>query len=253
MKRIGLTLSGGAVHGVAHLGVLKALDELQIPIHAISAVSSGAIAGAFYAAGYSPEQVFSIFLKTKIWRLAKPAFNKRGLVSLTKLEQEFRKYLGHHTFETLKIPLTIGTTDLRQGISVFFSSGDLIKPLVASNTVPVLCSPYEYNNYLLVDGGLTNNLPLECLMDSTDFRIAVHVNPMNPKAPLRTIRSILERTSHLAINNNVQPRLLQCDLLIEPTRLKYYTLTDLKNARIMFEIGYEHTMSLAKELLQLKE
>ncbi len=250
--KIGLTLSGGAIHGVAHLGALKALDELQIPIHAISAVSSGAIAGAFYAAGYSPEEIFKFVSNTVFWRLAKLAFNKRGLFTLAKLEKEFNKYLGNHTFETLKIPLTICTTDLRQGISIYFSTGNLIKPLVATNTVPLLCTPYEYQNYLLVDGGLTNNLPIECLMDTTEYRIAVHVNPMNPNAPLRTFRSILERTSHLAINNNVQPRLALCDLLIEPPALKYYSLTDLKNARLMFEAGYKHTLQFADKLQLLK-
>jgi NTE family protein len=250
--KIGLTLSGGAVHGMAHLGALKALDELQIPLHAISAVSSGAIAGAFYAAGYSPEEIFTFVTKTKFWRLGKLAFSKRGLIALDNLEQEFIKYLGNHTFETLRIPLTICTTDLRQGTSIYFSSGNLIKPLVATNTVPVLCPPYEYQNHLLVDGGLTNNLPIECLMDSTDYLIAVHVNPMNPQAPLKTFRSILERTSHLAINNNVQPRLGLCDLLIEPAVLKYYSLTDLKNARVMFDAGYKETLKFADKLQLLK-
>ncbi|QNF35255.1 patatin-like phospholipase family protein [Adhaeribacter swui] len=251
--KIGLTLSGGAVHGVAHLGALKALEELAVPIHAISGVSSGAIAGAFYAAGYAPEEIFSIVAQVKIWRLARLAFSKRGLFILDKLAQEFQKYLGNHTFETLRVPLIIGTTDLRQGTSIYFSSGDLIRPLLASNTVPLLCPPYEYQDYLLVDGGLTNNLPIECLQDITDFTIAVHVNPMNPQAPLRTFRSILERTTHLAINNNVEPRLKLCDLLIEPPRLKYYSLTDLKNARLMFDAGYEQTLKFADKLLQLKE
>ena len=250
--KVGLTLSGGAVHGMAHLGVLKALDELQIPVHAIAAVSSGAIAGAFYAAGYTPEEIFKFVSDTVFWRLARFAFNKRGLIALTKLEKEFTRYLGNHTFETLKIPLTICATDLRQGIPIYFSSGNLIKPLVATNTVPMLCPPCEYQNYLLVDGGLTNNLPIECIMNTTDFRIAVHVNPMNPHASLKTFRSILERTSHLAINNNVQPRLALCDLLIEPPALKYYSLTDMKNARVMFDAGYAHTLQFADKLLPLK-
>ncbi len=251
--KIGLTLSGGAVHGVAHLGVLKALDELKIPVHAISGVSSGAIAGAFYAAGFSPEEIFTIVSKTVFWRLAKPAFSKRGLILLDKLEKEFTKYLGNNTFETLKIPLFICATDLQQGTNVYFSSGNLVKPLLASNTVPLLCPPYEYQNYLLVDGGLLNNLPVECLMNQTDYRIAVHVNPMNRHAKLNSFRSILERTCHLAINNNVQPRLPFCDLLIEPPKLKYYSLTDIKNARFMFEAGYEHALTFADKLLSLKE
>ncbi|PSR57021.1 hypothetical protein AHMF7605_27815 [Adhaeribacter arboris] len=250
--KIGLVMSGGAVHGVAHLGALKALTELQIPLHAISGVSSGAIAGAFFAAGYTPEEIYKLATELPYWQLAKPAFNKRGLIRLDKLEKEFSKYLGNKTFEDLNLPLFICATDLRQGTTVYFSSGNLITPLLASNTVPLLSPPVEYQNHLLVDGGLLNNLPVECLLNITDFRIALHVNPMNTQAELKTFRSILERTCHLAINNNVHPRLSLCNLIIEPPALKYFSLTDLKNARFMFEAGYEHTISLADKLVALK-
>ncbi|QMU28810.1 patatin-like phospholipase family protein [Adhaeribacter radiodurans] len=251
--KIGLVMSGGAVHGMAHLGTLKALTELQIPIHALSGVSSGAIAGAFYAAGFAPEEIFEIATRISYWQLARPAFNKRGLIRLDNLEKEFVKYLGNKTFEDLSLPFYICATDLRQGTTIYFSSGELIKPLLASNTVPVLSPPVEYQNYLLVDGGLLNNLPVECLVNITDFRIASHVNPMNSEAELKTFRSILERTCHLAVNNTVEPRLSFCNLVIEPPLLKYFSLTDLKNARKMFEAGYEHTLSLSDKLLALKD
>ena len=249
--KIGLTLSGGAMHGMAHLGVLKALEELEIPVHIISGVSSGALAAAFYGRGYSPEEILKIISDVSFWRLIKPAF-KLGLLQFDKIEKELIKYLGDCTFEDLKIPLIIATTDLRQGTCVYFSSGKLIKPLVASNTVPILCKPVEYNNYLLVDGGLVNNLPVDCLLEQTDFRIAVHANPMDHDAELNSIRSIIERTCHLAINNNVQPRMPHVDLLIEPEALKYISLLDVRKARFMFNAGYEHTLTFTEKLRNLK-
>jgi NTE family protein len=249
--KIGLTLSGGAVHGMAHLGALKALEELNIPLHVISGVSSGALAGAFYAAGYTPEEIFRIVADVKMWRLMKPAFSKVGLFQMNLVEKEIGKYLGDRTFEDLKLPLIICTTDLRQGTNVYFSSGNLIKPLVGTLTVPILCSPLVYQNYLLVDGGLINNLPIDCLVDQADFRIGVHVNPMNHHAQLTSFRSILERTLHLAINTNVQQRMPLCDFLIEPPALKNYSLVNIRKAREMFEAGYDHTISLADKLLGL--
>ena len=249
--RIGVALSGGAVHGVAHLGVLKAFDELQIPLHIISGVSSGAIAGAFYAAGYTPEEIFKMVAALSLRRLMRPAFSKTGLIQLDQLEKEFRKYLGAITFEDLKLPLIIGATDLRQGTNVYFSTGDLIKPLVATSVVPIICKPLEYQNYLLVDGGLTNNLPVDCIINEADFRIGVHVNPLNRQVALTSFRSIFERTCQLAINNNVQQRMPLCDLLIEPPELKHYSLLNLRQARAMFEAGYVHTLTLADKLRAL--
>lgn len=249
--RIGLTLSGGAAHGMAHLGVLKALDELQIPLHVISGVSSGALAGAFYGVGYAPEEIFKIITNVSFWRLIKPSF-RLGLLQFDKIERELIKHLGDCSFEDLRVPLIICTTDLRQGTNIYFSAGKLIKPLLATNTVPILCKPIEYQNYLLVDGGLINNLPVECLLEQTDYRIAVHVNPMNHQAELKSIRSIMERTCHLAINNNVQQRMPYVDLLIEPAALKYVSLLDTRKARFMFDAGYEHTLTFTKKLLALK-
>lgn len=246
--KIGLALSGGAVHGMAHLGVLKAFDELNIPLHIISGVSSGAIAGAFYAAGYTPDDIFRIVADVSMWRLMKPAFSKLGLIQLNPVEKEISKHLGDITFEDLKLRLIICTTDLRQGTNVYFSSGNLIKPLVGTLAVPILCKPLEYQNYLLVDGGLINNMPVDCLTDHADFRIGVHVNPMNHQAPLNSFRSIWERTFHLAINTNVQQRMPLCDLLIEPPALKNYSLVNLRKAREIFEAGYEYTLTFADKL-----
>lgn len=248
-----MALSGGAAHGVAHLGVLKAFDELQVPLHVIAGVSSGAIAGAFYAAGYSPEEIYEMVVALSWRRLLKPAFSKTGLLRLDLLEKVFRKYLGNRTFEDLKLPLIIGTTDLRQGTNVYFSTGDLITPLLATSVVPIICKPVEYQHYLLVDGGLTNNLPVDCLMQAADYKIGVHVNPLNRQAALTSFRSIFERTCHLAIKNNVQQRLLLCDLLIEPPELKKYSLLNLCQARAIFEAGYTHTLTFADKLQALTQ
>jgi NTE family protein len=247
--RIGLVLSGGAARGFAHLGVFKALEELQIPIHIISGTSSGAMAGALYGAGYSPDEIFRMVTETNIVRLMRPAFSKLGLMNLDEVEKMFNRFLHHTTFADLRFKLIISATDIRQGILVYFSEGEIVKPLVASSSVPILYKPILYRDHLLCDGGLLNNFPVECLLGESDFIIGVHTNPMNHHVELRSFRNLMERTFHLAINNNVEPRLKLCHFLLEPPDLKNYSLLNIRKAREMFMCGYDHTLFLADKLL----
>lgn len=252
--RIGLVLSGGAARGFAHLGVLKALEELKVPIHIISGTSSGAMAGAFYSAGYSPDQIFKLITGTNILRLMRPAFSRFGLLKLEEVEKLFIRYFGEKTFADLKPRLVICATDINRGTTVYFTEGQLTKPLLASSAVPLLYKPIHYQDRFLTDGGLVNNMPVECLLGESDFIIGVHTNPLDHQREIHTFREMVERTFHLAINNNVEPRLKLCNFLIEPPQLKYYSLLEMKKAKEMFTIGYEHTLHLADNLTtQLQE
>src|SRR5690606_32616806 len=129
------------------------------------------------------------------------------LLHLDEVEKLFCRYLGEYaTFEDLTIPVIIGATDMHAGVTVNFSTGELIKPLVASSAVPILYRPVQYQGMLLNDGGLLNNLPIEVLAGNCDVKIGVHSNPVNHNARISNLRSMIERTAHLAINNNVQLR-----------------------------------------------
>jgi len=247
--RIGLVLSGGAVRGFAHLGVLKALDELQLKVHIISGTSSGAMAGAFYAAGYSPDTIFDIITGTKIIRLMRPAFSRFGLLKMGEVEKELSKYLGDKTFTDLNTQLVVCATDINRSILVYFTEGELVKPIIGASSFPVLYKPVLYQNHLLVDGGLLNNLPVECIMGQCDFIIGVHTNPIDYGRTLSSFKNLVERTFQIAINNTVEPRLKLCHFLMEPPELKNYSLLDMKKAKQIFSIGYEYTMQLAPKLL----
>ncbi len=252
--RIGLALSGGAARGVAHLGVLKALDELQIKVSILSGVSSGAIAATFYAAGYTPNEILKLVKELSIFKIMRPALGTIGLMHLDEVEKLYKKYLGEDaSFEKLNIPVIIGATEMNQGIEVYYSSGSIIKPLLASSAVPILYRPIDFDGKTLNDGGLLNNMPIDCLEGNCDIKIGVHTNPINHQAKITTIRSMIERTVQLAINNNVKLRMHLCDLLIEPQDLKYYRLMSFSKADEIFNIGYEYTLSMEKHLRALVE
>ena len=250
--RIGLALSGGGARGIAHLGVLKALEEMGIQISMISGVSSGAIVGVLYAFGFTPDEILKLIKELSIFKIMRPTFGSIGLLHLEEIEKLYRSHLGEQaTFEDLKIPVVISTTDMNEGTNVYFSSGELIKPLIATSAVPILYKPVEINGKLLNDGGLLNNLPVEPLQNNCDIKIGVHVNPINHQAHVTSLRGMIERTVLLAINNNIKLRLHLCDLFLEPQELRYYRLTNFRKADEIFKVGYDYTMHMEKHLHNL--
>jgi len=250
--RVGLALSGGGARGIAHLGVLKALDEQGVKVSMISGVSSGAIAGVLYAYGYSPDEILKLIKELSVFHVMRPVFGKRGLLHLEEVEKLFNKYLGPQLqFEDLKIPVVVSATEMNEGVTAYFSSGEVIKPLLASSAVPILYQPIIFKGKILSDGGLLNNLPVEPLHGNCDVKIAVHVNPINRQAQISSLTGMVERTVMLAINNNVKLRLNQCDLYLEPSELKSYRLTSFRKANEIFNIGYKYTMYMERYIKQL--
>lgn len=250
--KIGLALSGGGARGIAHLGVIKALEEFGIRPAIISAVSSGAVAGALYATGYNPEEILEIIVSASLIRLMRPAVRGAGLLRLERLESLFSQYLKENCFEKLAFPLVIGTTNINTGQTAYFSSGEIIKPLLASCCIPVMFEPVRIGESLYVDGGLLNNLPVEPLLGHCDYVIGVHTNPYNVNQPLSSVRAVLERSLLLAISNNIKERIPLCHLFIEPIQLSQFRVLDLSKAKAIFDVGYQHTLAMADQLTALK-
>ena len=138
------------------------------------------------------------------------------------------------------------------GESVYFSTGRLLPPLLASSAVPIVYRPVEYQGRQLVDGGLLNNLPVEPLLGQAHLRVVgVHCNPVNREARIPNFRRLIERTLHLAINANTAARKSQCHLLLEPPELRHYRPLSYKLGPELFEIGYRYAMAHAEALQAL--
>ena len=250
MAQLGLALSGGGARGIAHLGVLAALDELQLPVGQLAGVSSGAIASVFYAAGFAPREILRLLLATNMVRLTRPAFSRFGLLHLDAVAELITRQLGSTVnFEDLKLPVTLVATDLLAGESVYFNSGPLVPPLLASSAVPIVYRPVEYQGRQLVDGGLLNNLPVEPLLGQENLRVVgVHCNPINTAAHILNFRRLVERTLQLAINANTAARKSKCHLLLEPPELRHFRPLGYKRGTELFDIGYRYTMGQAAAL-----
>lgn len=242
-KKIGIALSGGGARGLAHLGVLKALEELGIRPSLISGTSAGALAGAFYASGYEPDDIFDTFTKINIVRLLRPSITKLSFLKLDRALTVFGKYLPN-TFEGLSIPLIITATEICEGKTHYFSKGELVKYIQASCSVPIVFEPIKIGNHVFVDGGVMDNLPVDPLIEAKmDVIIGVHVNPKNTHYKAGSIKNVAERSFQLALTYNVKERKPKCDIFIEPEELRNIGLFEISKAKNIFEAGYKTVMN----------
>ena len=172
---LGIAYSGGGNRGAIHLGVMKAFIEAKITPTHIAGVSAGAFIGAFHAADPSSLTYFNLVLDLlkemgrDLFGLSVPqiigkfitqGIGIKSLGSLDKLEYFMRKNMPFKTFEELKVPLVIGVTNESNGEGEWISKGDILKPLLATSTVPGMQPPVEINGNFYIDGGATDNLPL---------------------------------------------------------------------------------------------
>lgn len=238
---IGVALSGGGARGIAHLGVLKALNEEGIFPNIISGTSAGSIVGALYCAGYTPEESLKIVQKTSVLSVFRPSFSWKGFLKIDKLADILQKHLPE-TFEDLNLPLVVAASEINEGKTAYFKSGNLIKPILASASIPVLFKPMEIDGKNYVDGGILNNLPAEPLVDNVDTLIGVSCNPYGYAEKLDNAKLLMERSALLAINGNTMKSRALCDQFIEPITLTQFSGFDLSRSREIFEAGYKFTL-----------
>ncbi len=249
--KIGLALSGGGARGISHLGVLQLFEEIGLKIDSISGSSAGAIAGALFAVGYSPKEILELIISTKVYKMLRPALSKTGLLNLHKTERVFLKYFPDDDFSQLSIPLFVAATDLNKGTTTFFSRGPLIKPLLASASVPVIFEPVIIKNTAYIDGGILNNLPIEPLQDRCQRIIGLNSNPIGSDFQVTNVKDLVERSLLLAITNHTHTKASACHLFLEPPQLGKYKIFDFGKAREIFDIGYNYAKENLGKLEEL--
>lgn len=246
--KIGLVLSGGGARGFAHLGVIKALNENGIYPDVISGTSAGAIAGAFYCDGYQPEEILSFFIEKGLYKYLEFIIPKKGLIKITGLLKLIDEHLNSKYFENLKTPLYVAATDINYAKPVYFSSGELLPAVIASSAIPVIFQPFKINDITYVDGGLTDNLPVEPLKDNCEKIIGVNVNPIGYQKDFNKLMSIAERTFHIAFNAGLYEKIQLLDLYIQPEKLKNYGIFDVNKSPEIFNIGYRETLKVVSKI-----
>jgi NTE family protein len=241
MKK-GLVLSGGGARGISHLGVLKALEEFDVRLDCLSGTSTGALVGALYSYGMSPEDILDVIINTRFFSSLRPAWTWTGLVHLDGLRELILKLIPENTFEALKIPLTVAVTNLTRGRAEYLDAGELTSAILASCCVPVLFNPVQMNGQIYVDGGVTDNLPVRGIRDKCSVVIGSHCNFVSGEFDVKNFRSVIERSLLIAIHGNTVVSKSLCDVLIEPPGLGNLSVFDVRNAKTLFDIGYEYVV-----------
>ena len=238
MKEIGLVLSGGGVRGVAHIGVLKALEEYGLRFRRVSGTSAGSIVGALYARGYSPSEILDIILQVSMIKSVRPAWAWSGLLRMDGLRELLQKHLPAD-FSGLAIPLTVAAVEIRKGEVTYFDEGDLVAAVISSCSIPAIFNPYPYNGSLYVDGGLMDNLPVRPIRSKCEFIIGSHCNHISPTFDPANMKGVIERSLLIAIGANTLVSKHLCDVVVEPPGLDKFSAFDIGKAKEIFDIGYK--------------
>jgi NTE family protein len=284
--KIGLVLSGGGARGFAHIGVLKVLEENRIPVDYVAGASMGALVGALYATGRTPDEMQRL-VETLDWNQllrGKTAFeslsyrrkedrrNLPGAITLggkggrlnlpsslnpgheigLALDRLTLSYGDNTNFDDLPIPFRSVATDLVKAETVVLKDGSLAQALRATMAIPGVFAPVELNGKILADGGILNNIPTDVAKQmGADIVIVVNIETqLGDRTALQNLVGILGQTFYVATIENSRRSLRQADFIIAPD-LENYTTFDFTASKKIIELGYtgaQMKMALLKSL-----
>ena len=183
--KIGLALGSGSARGLAHVGVIMALEAYNIPVDIISGTSIGSVIGSLYASGATVRQLEEVALsikKSKTLFMIDPVFPHSGLISGDRIEKMLNQFaIKDKIFDDLKIPFAAVATDVESGAKVILNQGKVIDAVRASISIPGIFTPVKYQDYYLVDGGVVDPVPVDVVkMMGADIIIAVNLAKISP-------------------------------------------------------------------------
>jgi NTE family protein len=285
--KIGLVLSGGAARAAAHVGVLKALEELRVPVDCIAGTSMGGVVGGLYASGMSPDEIESWFGRVD-WRelfsdqaprypspystkerdfdlnqnvelsisakkgLKFPSGFIAGQNLLVTLRELLLPVREVHDFDQLRIPFRAVATDIETGDKIVLSRGDLVGALRATMSVPAVFTPYKIGDRLLIDGGVSSNLPIDAAREmGADRIIAVDVHAaLKKESELDTITAVADQLLEIVTQKDTRAQIATLgagDLYIY-LKMEGASLSDFDRVAQNIDEGYRETMKRASVL-----
>jgi NTE family protein len=243
-KKIGLALSGGGARGFAHIGVVKALYEMDIYPSIISGTSAGALIGLFLACGWKPDKIYRFFKDKQIFDVSRITIPKNGLMNMKNAKKEIQKELEISDLKETEHPFYVCASNMSKGKVEYFNEGPAVDIVLASAAIPVIFSPVKLGDDLYSDGGIFDNLPLKPLEDKCDIMIGVHVNPIFENEDLSNLSGIASRAFSLAVNRMIDEQRSKCDVWIEPDNLYKYPILGFDNQDDLYDTGYNYTRGM---------
>lgn len=250
---IGLALSGGGVRGFAHIGALRALEDVGIKPDVIAGVSAGSIVASFYAAGMSADEIFNLFGSIDMSKFLQVDISKSGFLKLDKFKRFLETNLPIKNIEELLIPTIIAATDIEQQHEMPFTSGNIAERVVASCSIPLVFRPVKIDGSYCVDGGVLHNLPSFYLKPVCNTVIGINVSPLKLGPIKLNVRSLAYRTYKLMTMRNVVADKQLCDLLVDIISIQGHSTFDTSAANKIAQKGYFETMKILKNSQLIKD
>ena len=285
--KIGLVLSGGGAKGVAHIGILKAIEEAGLRIDYLTGTSMGSLVGGLYAIGYSSDQLVELVNTNNFVELFsesprrryisnyEKSFDSRTIATFPISErgidlptgiitgQNIYTFLSRLTwkahstddFDDFPIPYAAVATDIETGEAAVFRSGYLPDAIRASISIPSAMVPHEIDGNLYVDGGLARNLPVQdAIRMGANYIIAVDVStPLVTQDSLRSLTEIMSQAVMYRITERSESQKKLADLVININELNQYDITDFDLVGEFLEIGMEKGREYQDEFRKLAE
>jgi NTE family protein len=244
--KVGVFLSGGGALGFAHIGMLQAMEEVGITPDYVAGASMGALVGAVYSAGHSPEEIKKIVLDEKLYRKSR-LFSLSGakvkgvsLSSHKKVRKILEKYIGTDNFAELQRHYMVSVSNLTQSTTEVKDSGShLIDWVLASMSIPAVFEPVVMDGNIYIDGGSLNHFPTKEIREKVDILIGVDVMPERDTLVIKNIPDMISSYVHsVAMISGKEGRAL-CDYLIDSPAINYYRIMDFEKFEEIYNYGYE--------------
>lgn len=220
MKKVALVLSGGAALGFAHIGIIKVLQQNNIPIDIITGSSMGSLIGGVYSAGVSIEEMEKIvenFSRKHIVDFNPFALADTGLLYGKKVKNLLKKIIGDKKIEDCKIKYAAIAADLYTGNKYVFTSGDLVTAIRSSISIPVIFKPVKYDHMCLIDGGACDNLPVEDARKmGADIVIAIDVcSEYQKPTKIKNLIDIIANSANALVFNFIEKQIDKGEIYIK--------------------------------------
>ena len=264
-KTVGIALGGGSAKGLAHIGVIKALREINIPIDYIAGTSMGAIIGGWYALEgdiASVEEFIFTLKKEERKELAKISFRKgRARMGDDVIVSIINRRFGSKQFKDCKIPFVAVATDVKTGDEVVISEGGMADAIRASSALPVIFEPVKIGNRVLVDGGIANPVPADIVRQmGADIVIATDVLSKwvdisllsEGTVTIRNIRPLFSAIISLLSYQVAKEKLEDADVIIKPP-VSGYKMLDFRDAEKIIAAGYRETRAHYADICRLTD
>lgn len=248
---IGIALGGGFARGIAHIGVLKVLEEEGIPIRVVAGTSVGALIGASYCSGLSPEELETVARSVRFTTFARWTLSRYGFASNDRMTIFLNRILKVKTFEELRIPLGVTATDFNTGEGVVFHSGSIIDPVRASCAYPGMFLPINIRGRYLVDGMLSHPVPTRPLREMGAERVlAVHLKGTWANgAPPRHLFDVIGQSFAIAQDAMSNTWKSAADLVIEPD-VAGFAYDDFRRSGDLIRVG---ELAMRKALPEIRK